>query len=122
MQLQAAGKPLDRVWEDCCNHPDVAHLLQPLPQPAAPKTDPNLRVHPYGSGKGTGKDGKSKGKGLNSLPAALREHGYGSHITRSCLMFWLLFEELQISGEERQMSEGPSPMLLQRMFQESSLP
>ena len=75
VQLQATGKPLDKVWEDCCNHPDVAHLLQPLPQPAAPKTDPNLRVHPYGGGKGKGKDGKSKGKGLNSLPAALREHG-----------------------------------------------
>lgn len=75
VQLQAAGRPLDDVFEDVCNYPDVAHLLQPLPQPATSRGDPNPRVHPYGGGKGKHKDGKGKGKGINSLPAALREHG-----------------------------------------------
>ena len=56
-----------------CNHPDVAHLLQPLPQPASSRPDPNTQVHPYGGGKGKQKGGKRTG--LTSLPAALRDHG-----------------------------------------------
>ncbi len=34
VQLQATGRPIDAIWDDMCNHPDVAHLLQPLPGPA----------------------------------------------------------------------------------------
>ena len=57
-----------------CNHPDVAHLLQPLPGSASSKPDPTYGMHPYaGGGKGKTKGGK--GKGLNSLPQALRDHG-----------------------------------------------
>ena len=74
VQLQAAGRPMDNVWENLCNHPDVAHLLQPLPGSASSKPEPIYRPHPYGGG-GKGKTKGGKGKGLNSLPQALRDHG-----------------------------------------------
>ena len=74
VQLQAPGPPIDDIWGDMCNHPDVAHLLQPLPGPSTSKPDPIYRPHPYaGGGKGKTKGGK--GKGLNSLEQALRDHG-----------------------------------------------
>ena len=74
VQLQATGRPIDLIWENMCNHPDVAHLLQPLPSPASVKPDNPYRPHPYGGG-GKGKTKGGKGKGINSLPQALREHG-----------------------------------------------
>ena len=74
VQLQATGRPIDAIWDDMCNHPDVAHVLQPLPGPAPSKPDPPYRPHPYGGG-GKGKTKGGKGKGLNSLPQALRDHG-----------------------------------------------
>ena len=74
VQLQATGRPIDLIWDNMCNHPDVAHLLQPLPSPVSVKHDNPYRPHPYGGG-GKGKTKGAKGKGLNSLPQALRDHG-----------------------------------------------
>ena len=31
IRLTGAGRPVDRVEENAMNHPDVLHLLQPLP-------------------------------------------------------------------------------------------
>ena len=47
VQLQATGRPIDLIWESMCNHPDVAHLLQPLPSPASVKPENPYRPHPY---------------------------------------------------------------------------
>ena len=48
VQLQATGRPIDLIWENMCNHPDVAHLLEPLPSPVSVKPENPYRPHPYG--------------------------------------------------------------------------
>ena len=76
VQLEATGRPLDNCWNDATEHPDVAHLLQPMPAPAVRVKPDNDRFHPYQEDPKDRKGkGKSKGKGINSLPNALREHG-----------------------------------------------
>ena len=42
----ACPRPMDNVWENMCNHADVAHFLQPLPGPASSKPEPIYRPHP----------------------------------------------------------------------------
>ena len=76
VQLEATGRPLDNCWNEATEHPDVAHLLQPMPAPAVRVKPDNDRFHPYQEDPKDRKGkGKSKGKGINSLPNALREHG-----------------------------------------------
>ena len=52
IQTTAAGRPLDLVWDQACERPDVLRLLQPLPAAAT--------VPVFKGGKG---DRKSEGKG-----------------------------------------------------------
>ena len=80
VQVTAAGRPLDAVWAQACDHPDVLHLLQPMPvacgstplfrfgkgEGAESKGSDKFRGGPYGRGKGAG---KSKGGGF--VPKAL---------------------------------------------------
>ena len=66
VQLQATGRPIDAIWDDMCNHPDVAHLLQPLPGPAPSKPDPPYRPHPYG-GVGRAKPRVAKASALTAF-------------------------------------------------------
>ena len=64
VQLTAAGRPMDGIWDEAVSHPDVAHFLQPLPTPP-PAPHPVERPGPYTpkGGKGKGKSGgKSYGK------------------------------------------------------------
>ena len=76
VQLEATGRPLDNCWSEATEHPDVAHLLQPMPAPAVRVKPDNDRYHPYQEDPKDRKGkGKSKGKGINGLPSALREHG-----------------------------------------------
>ena len=60
IQLTSAGRPVDLVFEDAMNHPDVLHLLQPLPStsPALKRTSEPKNDDPRKLPKG-----KSKGKG-----------------------------------------------------------
>ena len=61
IQLTSAGRPVDLVFEDAMNHPDVLHVLQPLPstrtskkRATEPKSD-DPRKLPKGKSKGKGK-------------------------------------------------------------------
>ena len=68
IQATAAGRPVDAIWDTACSHPDVLHLLQPLPAPPSSTAslfrDAPLRPGPYVIGAGKGKvDKGGKGKG-----------------------------------------------------------
>ena len=59
IQLRADGRPCDKIFITAMQHPDVLHLLQPLPVSRTPKPvveDP--RGGPYYKGGGKGKKGK----------------------------------------------------------------
>ena len=58
IQLTSAGRPVNRVFEDAMNHPDVLHLLQPLPSAISAVKRAPERVDPRQLPKG-----KAKGKG-----------------------------------------------------------
>ena len=78
IQVNATGKPLDKVFETAMQHPDVLHILQPIPAPRAVRQEKieTRSPGPYDSGKGLGKQkGKSKGKGSTTIrmPAGLEE-------------------------------------------------
>ncbi|CAE7383325.1 SLC24A2 [Symbiodinium sp. CCMP2592] len=81
IQLKAGGRPLDTIFEDTWQSPEVLHLLQPMPRAAGASVTqqvaPPPRPHgpgPYdrpGKGrKGTGKGAKGT-KGSGKVPAAL---------------------------------------------------
>ena len=70
IQLTSAGRPVDLVFEDAMNHPDVLRLLQPLPSTssALKRTSEPKNHDPRKLPKG-----KSKGKGMSiRMPEALR--------------------------------------------------
>ena len=78
IQVVAGSKPLDGVFDSAMQHPDVLHILQPIPAPRAVRQDrtENRATGPYDSSKGHGKQkGKSKGKGSTTIrmPAGLEE-------------------------------------------------
>jgi len=73
IQVTAKGRPVDLVFEQAMHHPDVLHLLQPMPTPkggsssAAPSSSsaaPPQRPGPYTRQPSKG---KSKGKPQGSL-------------------------------------------------------
>ena len=81
IQMTSKGRPVDLVFEQAMNHPDVLHMLQPMPvckgtssQPSQPSgTAPN-RPGPYTRPpKGKGKN-KSQGSLTIKMPQGL-EHG-----------------------------------------------
>ena len=66
IQFTTAGRPVDLVWDKAMNHPDVLHLLQPMPiakgtsnqtsqpsnaAPPAPRPGPYNRLPSKGKGK-----------------------------------------------------------------------
>ena len=72
IQLTTQGRPVDLAFKDAMNHPDVLHMLQPMPmakssnsQPATPASvnQPNNRPGPYTKPS----KGKGKTKGQGSL-------------------------------------------------------
>lgn len=85
VQTTPKGRPLDLCFDECCNMPEVLHLLQPLMGKvgdAKPSDDKksasSARPGPYAGGT----YGKSRGKGKNKnksssarIPATLLEGG-----------------------------------------------
>jgi hypothetical protein len=81
IQLTGLGSPVDSVFEKAMNHPDVLHLLQPMPalksqssqsstpsQAAAPIPRPGPYTRPS---KGKGKTGKMQGSLTIKMPQGL---------------------------------------------------
>lgn len=73
IQVTAKGRPVDLIFDQATHHPDVLHLLQPMPTPkggsssAAPSSSsaaPPQRPGPYTRQPSKG---KSKGKPQGSL-------------------------------------------------------
>ena len=83
VQANVKGRPLDHVFEDCMNKPEVVHLLQPLmgksvDYKSEDKPPPN-RPSPYrpqnaGKSKGKGKV-QGKNKGSPKMPLVLLNGG-----------------------------------------------
>ena len=81
VQLRATGRPIDLIFEQATEHPDVLHLLQPLPTgPAFQRTDRgdhkgnDNRFAPYRFDtprKGKKGNGKGGGSSRVRMPAAL---------------------------------------------------
>ena len=73
IQVQRSGRAVDQIWSVACNHPDVRHLLQPLPSRSSASF-----VNPKGGYKGLRtqpctKGSRSKGgkKGSSCFPKDL---------------------------------------------------
>ena len=79
IQVRHDGRPCDKVFLQATQHPDVLHLLQPLPVARVSKTAPTIEVvrdGPYHKGAGKGKKGKGKsstftGSTTIKMPAGL---------------------------------------------------
>ena len=68
IQLTAGGRPVELAFEAAMNHPDVLHLLQPMPVASSvtPKRDPDL-PQDESKRRRTEHPGGAKGKGKGSL-------------------------------------------------------
>lgn len=76
IQATAQGRPIDLIWAQACSHPDVLHLLQPLPAAAQASAPPkDSRPNPYQPGNGKGKNDKGKGKGKGFVMPVDLKHG-----------------------------------------------
>lgn len=83
VQATVNGRPLDLVFEDCMNKPEVVHLLQPLmgksteykseEKPAPNRPSPYRPQNP-GKSKGKGKT-QGKNKGSPKMPLVLLNGG-----------------------------------------------
>ena len=85
IQTTAAGRPADNSFKAAMDHPDVLHLLQPLPQSSSAGTKrvrdpdepaPSRPSRPQkGKGRGKGKNspGQSMGSTTIKMPAGLEE-------------------------------------------------
>ncbi|CAJ1458021.1 unnamed protein product [Effrenium voratum] len=73
IQLTSAGRPVDLVFEDAMNHPDVLHLLQPLP---STRTSEKRATEPKNDDPRKLPKAKSKGKSIR-MPQGL-ENGAGT--------------------------------------------
>ena len=84
IQLTAAGRPVDLVFKQAMDHPDVMHLLQPLPASSSSSSSKRPRegldepsnqtrpVRPKGKGKGRNKGStQSTGSLTIKMPAGL---------------------------------------------------
>ena len=81
IQLEAAGRPLDRVWDSVITHAEVAHLLLPLPvpPPAPSASRPERSANIYEAGKGKGKKGKGSRGGQKGANARVPDDLKGCH-------------------------------------------
>lgn len=81
VQVTAAGKPLDLVFDKAMQHPDVLHVLQPMHAPKTvrvEKPDHNRPPGPYEYPRPTNRKGKGKGRGGTGsttirMPAGLED-------------------------------------------------
>jgi len=83
IQITAKGRPVDLIFEQAVNHPDVLHLLQPMPtaKGSSSTSGPNqnatagnasARPGPYTRPpKGKGKSGKTQGSLTIKMPQGL---------------------------------------------------
>ena len=81
IQMTALGRPVDLVFDSAMNHPDVLHLLQPMPSPKGSSSNanpssstpqPSPRPGPYiRPSKGKGKAGKTQGSLTIKMPQGL---------------------------------------------------
>ena len=71
IQVKHDGRPCDEIFLQATQHPDVLHLLQPLPVARVSKAVPTIEVirdGPYHKGVGKGKKGKSKSSTFTGSP------------------------------------------------------
>ena len=84
IQLTATGRPCDAVFKDAMHHPDVLHLLQPLPATSSASTKRTGGTHddmpsnkiarPKGKGKGKKAGGKESSGSISiRMPAGLED-------------------------------------------------
>lgn len=108
VQLEAGGRPLDNCWSGATSHPDVAHLLQPMPlASSATRGDKDKdRYNPYQGDPKLKKKGQSKGKGVNSLPAALRDHGVAVTPQGHALCFGYSLKNCKLQVNRNRCSKG----------------
>ena len=81
IQLTVLGRPVDNSFERAMNHPDVLHLLQPMPaskgQPSQSSTSSSTTAAPQRPGpynrpiEGKGKSGKMQGSLTIKMPQGL---------------------------------------------------
>ncbi|CAE7364045.1 unnamed protein product, partial [Symbiodinium sp. KB8] len=74
VQAGPLGRPLDDVFEDVTNLPDVVHLMQPLPKGTGSGKvvdPPRPRFTPYDRSPKGGRKGKGTGRGTPRMPREL---------------------------------------------------
>ena len=79
IQVKHDGRPCDKIFLQAMQHPDVLHLVQPLPVARVAKAAPSIEIirdGPYNKGAGKGKKGKNKssmftGSTTIKMPAGL---------------------------------------------------
>ena len=104
IQVDGAGRPLDAVFPNATEHPEVQLLLQPLPAPPVATVHKPDRDSPYRrqpSGKG-----KTKGKGYNSLPAQLRDFGVSSTPQGHALCFGYSLKNCKLQVTRNRCAKG----------------
>lgn len=72
VQVTATGRPLDKCFVAATQHPDVLHILQPIPAPRVARTEKSDQARsgfPYETPKGKG---KSKGKNKSGLTGSTK--------------------------------------------------
>ena len=80
VQLRATGRPIDLIFHQATEHPDVLHLLQPLPAgPAFQRSDKgdhkggDSRFAPYRFDTSRkGQEGQGQGRRVVKRPHAIR--------------------------------------------------
>ena len=104
IQVDGAGRPLDAVFPNATEHPEVQLLLQPLPAPPVatvlkPDRDSPYRRQPSGKGK-------TKGKGYNSLPAQLRDFGVSATPQGHALCFGYSLKNCKLQATRNRCAKG----------------
>ena len=104
IQGDGAGRPLDAVFPNATEHPEVQLLLQPLPAPPVatvlkPDRDSPYRRQPSGKGK-------TKGKGYNSLPAQLRDFGVSATPQGHALCFGYSLKNCKLQVTRNRCAKG----------------
>ena len=100
IQVDGAGRPLDAVFPNATEHPEVQLLLQPLPAPpVATDRDSPYRRQPSGKGK-------TKGTGYNSLPAQLRDFGVSATPQGHALCFGYSLKNCKLQVTRNRCAKG----------------